>query len=85
MEKAAWADVLTIKTNEQALTNSIIASVVNARINIAIAQRRLALAIENIDSQEQTLEIVQRRYDPKQEIQTYRSLPIVYDRYGGEK
>jgi hypothetical protein len=29
--------------------------------------------------------IVQRRYDPKQEIQTNRGLPIVYDRYGGEK
>jgi len=62
MEQAAWADVLSVQTNEQALTNSIIASVVNARINIAIAQRRLALARENIDSQQQTLEIVQRRY-----------------------
>ncbi|MBN2589639.1 MAG: efflux transporter outer membrane subunit [Sedimentisphaerales bacterium] len=62
-EQAAWADVLTIKTNELALTNSIIASVVNARINIAIAQKRLALARENINSQQQTLEIVQRRYD----------------------
>ena len=63
MEKAAWADMLTMQTNAQTVTNSIIASVVNSRINIAIAQRRLALARENIKSQEQTLEIVQRRYE----------------------
>ncbi|MBN1975559.1 MAG: efflux transporter outer membrane subunit [Sedimentisphaerales bacterium] len=62
MEKAAWADLLMIKTNEQTLTNSIIASVVNARINIAMAQKRLALARDNITSQQQTLEIVERRY-----------------------
>jgi NodT family efflux transporter outer membrane factor (OMF) lipoprotein len=62
MEKAAWADLLTIKTNEQAMTNTIIASVINARINIAIAQRRLTLAKANISSQQQTLNIVERRY-----------------------
>ena len=63
IEKAAWADMLTMQTNAQALTNSVIASVVNARINIAIAQKRLALARENIASQEQTLAIVQRSYE----------------------
>lgn len=62
-EQAAWADVLTVKTNELALTNSIIASVVNARINIATAQKRLALARDNISSQQETLDIVQRRYE----------------------
>ncbi len=63
MEQAAWADMLSVQTNEVALTNSIIASVINARINIAIAQSRLALVIKNIESQEQTLNIVQRRYE----------------------
>ncbi len=63
MEKASWADMLAVKTNQQALTNTIIASVINARINIAIAQRRLALARANIESQQRTLEIVERRYE----------------------
>ena len=63
LEKAAWADLLALQTNQQALTNSIIASVVSARINIAITQRRLALARDNIESLERTLEIVERRYE----------------------
>ena len=63
LEKASWADLLAVKTNEKALTNSIIASVINSRINIAIAQRRLAIAKANIESQERTLEIVERRYE----------------------
>ena len=63
MDRAAWADLLTVKTNEQALTNSIISSVIIARINIAIAQRRLALARENIESQQETLDIVERRFE----------------------
>ena len=63
MERASWADMLAVKTNEQALANSIIASVIIARINIAIDQRRLALARENIESQQQTLDIVERRFE----------------------
>ena len=63
MEKASWADMLAVKTNQQALTNSIIASVIVARINIAIDQKRLALANANIESQQKTLDIVERRYE----------------------
>lgn len=61
-DKAAWADLLAAEANEQVLINSIIATVVNARINIAIIQRRLAIARANIESQERILEIVERRY-----------------------
>ena len=63
MERASWADMLAVKTNQQALTNSIIALVINTRINIAIAQKRLTLARENIESQQQTLYIVERRFE----------------------
>lgn len=63
MERASWADMLSVKTNKQALTNSVIASVINARINISIAQRRLTLAKQNIESQQQTVDIVKRRYE----------------------
>ncbi len=61
-EKAAWADMLAAEANEQILINSIIASVVNARINVAILQRRLAIARANTASRQKTLEIVERRY-----------------------
>ena len=61
-ERAAWADLLAAEANEQVLINSVIATVVNARINIAIIQRRLAIARANIESQEKVLEIVERRY-----------------------
>ena len=61
-EQAAWADMLASEANEQVLINSIIASVVNARINIAILQRRLAIARANTESRQKTLEIVERRY-----------------------
>jgi multidrug efflux system outer membrane protein len=61
-EQAAWADMLAAETNEQVLINSIIASVVNSRINIAIIQRRLAIARANTASRQKTLEIVERRY-----------------------
>ena len=61
--RASWADMLAVKTNQQAITNSIIASVINARISIAIAQKRLSLAKANIESQQQTLDIVRQRYD----------------------
>ena len=61
-ERAAWADMLSAEMNEQILINSIIASVVNARINIATLQRRLAIARATTKSRQKTLEIVERRY-----------------------
>jgi multidrug efflux system outer membrane protein len=61
-ERAAWADMLTVQANEQALVNSVIAAVINARISIATIQRRLAIAKANTASRRDTLEIVERRY-----------------------
>lgn len=61
-ERAAWADMLSAEMNEQILVNTIIASVVNARINIATLQHRLAIARATTESRQKTLEIVERRY-----------------------
>lgn len=61
-ERAAWAQLLAAGATEQALTNSLIAGVVGARINIATIQRQLAIAKANAENQRMTLEIVERRY-----------------------
>ncbi len=62
VERAAWADLLSAAANRQALTNSLIASVVTARVNIATLQRRLDIARANTETRKKTLEIVERRY-----------------------
>ena len=62
-ERAAWAQVLATEAAEQALTNSLIASVVGARINVATMQRQLVIAQANVENQRKTLEIVERRYE----------------------
>jgi multidrug efflux system outer membrane protein len=62
-QRAAWADLLAADTSRQALINSVIASVIQARVNIATLQRRLEIAQANIDSWERTLEITERRYE----------------------
>jgi multidrug efflux system outer membrane protein len=61
-ERAAWAEMLAAEANEQALINSMIATVINARVNIATIQRRLDIARANTESRQKTLEIVDRRY-----------------------
>ena len=61
-ERAAWADMLASEASEQALTNSIIAGVINSRINIATIQRRLSIARANTESRQRIQEIVERRY-----------------------
>ncbi len=61
-ERAAWAQLLAAEANEQALTNSMIATVIEARINIATLQKRLAIARANTKSRRETLRIVERRY-----------------------
>lgn len=61
-ERAAWAELLAAEANEQVLINSMIATVINARVNIATIQRRLAIARANSGSRQRTLEIVERRY-----------------------
>ncbi len=60
--RAAWAEVLAAEANEQALINSMVATVINARVNIATIGRRLAIARANTESRQKTLEIVERRY-----------------------
>ena len=61
-ERAAWRDLLAAQANRLALTNSLIAEAVNARVNIATTQRQLAIARANTKSLNQTLDIVERRY-----------------------
>ena len=61
-EQAAWADMLAAQANEQTLISSIIALVINTRVDIATIQRRLDIARANTESRRKTLEIVERRY-----------------------
>jgi multidrug efflux system outer membrane protein len=61
-ERAAWADVLATEANRQAMVNSIVATVIQARIDIAMAQRRLAIVRANTESRRQTFDITERRY-----------------------
>jgi multidrug efflux system outer membrane protein len=62
-ERAAWADMLASELNEKVVVNSLIATVINARINIATIQRRLAIARANTESRQKTLEFIERRYE----------------------
>ena len=61
-KRAAWTEMLAAEANRQAVINSIVATVIQARIDIAMAQRRLALAKANTESRQQTFEITERRY-----------------------
>lgn len=62
-ERAAWAQLLAAEANEQALTNSMIATVIVARADIAMLQQRLIIARSNTKSRRETVRIVERRYD----------------------
>ncbi|HIJ69863.1 MAG TPA: efflux transporter outer membrane subunit [Planctomycetes bacterium] len=62
-EKAAVADLLASKAERQSLRHAIISQVVRTRIQIATQQRLLDVARANIISREQTLQIVERRYN----------------------
>jgi multidrug efflux system outer membrane protein len=61
-QRAAWADMLASKANQQALVHAVISSVVKARADIATIQRRLDIARANTDSWAKSLEIIERRY-----------------------
>ncbi len=61
-EQSAWADLLAAKANEQALVNSIIATTIISRIEIATLTRRLDIAKGTVESRQKTLDIVERRY-----------------------
>ncbi len=61
-ERAAWSQMLAAEASEQALVNSMIATVIQARIDISTRERRLSIARANTKSREHTLKIVDRRY-----------------------
>jgi multidrug efflux system outer membrane protein len=61
-QRAAWADLLAADTSRQAAVHSVIASVIQARVNIATLQRRLDIAQANIKSWERTLDVTENRY-----------------------
>ncbi|NIA16860.1 MAG: efflux transporter outer membrane subunit [Planctomycetes bacterium] len=61
-KRAAWADMLASESTQAALVNTIIASVINSRIEIATLNRRLEIAKANTKSRRKTLDIVERRY-----------------------
>jgi len=54
--------MLASEQNEQALINSVIATTINSRINIATIHKQLSIAKANTESRQNTLEIVERRY-----------------------
>ncbi len=62
-EKAGWADMLAAEANEWAVINSLIASVIRARVETATIQNRLNIARGDTESRQNTLEIVERRYE----------------------
>ncbi len=62
-ERAAWATLLATSASQRALTNFVIASVIQARVSIATLQRRLDVVQENIKSWERTVEVTERRYN----------------------
>jgi len=62
-EKAAVADLLASEADRQSLRHVIISQVVRTRIQIATQQRLLDVARADIVSREQTLRIVERRYN----------------------
>lgn len=62
-KRAAWADMLASESTQAALINTIIASVINSRIEIATLNRRLEIAKANIQSRRKTLSIVEYRYE----------------------
>ena len=89
LERASFAELLATEANRTALTHSIIAQVVRARVRVATQQRLLATAQANIKSRTNTLKVVERRYksgltspldvyQAKENLATARSLePIV--------
>ncbi len=60
--RASWAEMLSSKAAQQALVHTLIAGVINQRIQIATLESRLELARANTVNLKRTLEIVERRY-----------------------
>ena len=62
-ERAAMDDLLAQEATQQALIHSIIAQVVKSRIEISTQQKLVDIAARNITSRQQTVDIVERRYN----------------------
>lgn len=62
LKKAALAEHLAVKSNSLALTNTVIASIINARIQISTLAHQNKILKQTIQSRQQTLEIIDRRY-----------------------
>ncbi len=61
-KQSQYNKLLASKADKNAVINSLIASVINARVNIATMQNRLSIAKANADSLGKTLDIVEDRY-----------------------
>jgi multidrug efflux system outer membrane protein len=61
-KRAAWADLIASEFNRQALVNSIVATVITARMSIATMEERLAIVRTSTESRARTVEITERRY-----------------------
>ncbi len=61
-ERASLANLLATENDRIALSHSLIASVIRARVSISVLQRRLDLANRVVKSREETLGIVEGRY-----------------------
>lgn len=61
--QSAWASLLAEQAAQEAVHHAVVANVVRARVQVATAERALAIAQEIRDSWEQTLETVERRYN----------------------
>lgn len=62
LEKAALNDYLASQSTKDAITNSLIATVINTRIQIAVIENQLDIARRTNLSRQRTLETIERRY-----------------------
>lgn len=60
--QAAWAELLAARADRETVLHSLVAGVVRARVAIATHRRLLELARADVESWEQSLELVERRY-----------------------
>ncbi len=62
-ERASWAELLATDASRQAITNSVIATVIRSRIEVANLEKQLALAQANTEIRRRTRRIVELRYE----------------------
>ncbi len=61
-ERAAMAELVATESSRRALVHAVVAQVVRTRVQVATQQRLLEIADATVESREQTLKIVERRY-----------------------